>query len=237
LLFWTRFFLTQVDPAVPLLLALPLEADWLDVTAGEPESHEFFCLRASPKAVPMVSEVPYKLDDAFRAKAKAFLDGFQRGQTTAADLPPGAVPEFHAPAPARRGWLKWFGVCVVVGLGAVATVLLLPKAGQPLAKVNPSGAVSEAAKPAAVSTSPPAASVPTKAEAARATPQVDPAAEAAGVAEEKKKSEGRCRSSRERKRPPKSRGCPPRQGKRGRGPKRNAAARGRRGGGGEKESG
>jgi hypothetical protein len=39
LLFWTRFFLTQVDDSVPLLLTLPLEADWVDVTVGEPGSH------------------------------------------------------------------------------------------------------------------------------------------------------------------------------------------------------
>ena len=87
LLFWTRFFLTQVDPSVPLLLALPLEANWLDVTVGEPESHEFFCLRASPKAVPLVSEVPYTLDDAFRSGVTTFLERFQRGDTKAADLP------------------------------------------------------------------------------------------------------------------------------------------------------
>jgi formylglycine-generating enzyme required for sulfatase activity len=189
LLFWTRFFLTQVDPAVPLLLTLPLEADWVDVTAGDPESHEFFCLRASPKAVPMVSEVPYKLDDVFRAKAKAFLAGFQRGETTAADLQPAAVPELHAPAPARRGWFKWFIVCVLVGVAAVATVLLLPKAGQPQAKVSPPNAAAEAAKPPSVSTSTPAAPGPAKAESVRAQEQKDAAAEAARLAEEKKKSE------------------------------------------------
>ena len=55
LLFWSRFFLVYLDASVPLLLTLPLETNWVDVTAGEPESHEMFCLRATPKAVPLVS--------------------------------------------------------------------------------------------------------------------------------------------------------------------------------------
>jgi hypothetical protein len=48
-------FLPHVDSSVPLLLTMPLKR-WLDVTAGEPESHEFFAC-ASPAAVPMVSEM------------------------------------------------------------------------------------------------------------------------------------------------------------------------------------
>src|SRR4029077_4730239 len=80
-LFWTRFFQAHIDPSVPLLLTLPLEGGWMDVMAGEPESQDFFFLRAWPRAVPMVSEVPYKFDEPFRAKATAFLEDFQRGAT------------------------------------------------------------------------------------------------------------------------------------------------------------
>src|SRR5579859_824195 len=69
MLFWSRFFLVHVDSSVPLLLTMPIDSDWVDVTLGEPESHEFFCLRATPKAVPLVSEVPYKLEEEFRTKA------------------------------------------------------------------------------------------------------------------------------------------------------------------------
>src|SRR4051794_1571646 len=101
LLFWTRFFHTHVDASVPLLLVLPLDAEWLDATVGEPESHEFFSLRASPRAVPLVSEVPYNLDTTFRTKAGAFLDGFQRGETVSADIPTEPLPALDAPPPAK----------------------------------------------------------------------------------------------------------------------------------------
>jgi formylglycine-generating enzyme required for sulfatase activity len=142
LVFWSRFFLTKVDASVPLLLTLPLEGDWMDVTAGEPESQEFFCLRASPKAVPLVSEVPYTLDDAFRAKATAFLNGFLRGETTAADLQPAAtvVAAGDSDAPAKGGWRKWLAAGAIIIIGAVATMVFLRQDGKQQAKVDASDA-------------------------------------------------------------------------------------------------
>ena len=196
LLFWTRFFLTHVDASVPLLLTLPLEAGWVDVTVGEPESHEFFCLRASPKAVPLVSEVPYQLDDAFSTKAAAFLAGFKRGETKAADLQPSAAPASGSPAPAKGGWSKWFGVGAVVIMGAVAAVLLLPKGSKELARKTPPGTKPEVAKPTAmlvtraeVAPSATPAADPAKTEAARAKARMAAQAEVARLAEEKKKSD------------------------------------------------
>jgi formylglycine-generating enzyme required for sulfatase activity len=206
LLFWTRFFLTQVDASVPLLMTLPLDAGWVDVTVGEPESHEFFCLRASPKAVPLVSEVPYQLDDAFRAKAMAFLDGFKRGETAAADLRPAAAPAIESPAPAKGGWMKWLGVGGVAIIGVVAVKLLLPKDGKEMAATTPSGtspvvakldvtkpeitkpAVKPEVKPVAKVDAAPAAD-PAKTEAALAKVRKDAQVEAARLAEEKRKSD------------------------------------------------
>ena len=128
LLFWTRLFFVFVDQSVPLLLTLPLESEWLDVTVGEPESHEMFCLRATPKAVPLVSEVPYKLDDGFRAKANSFLQSFQRGEPIQLpDLKP-APEQMPNAAPSSKGrWLKWLGVGLILILGAVAAVFYAPR--------------------------------------------------------------------------------------------------------------
>jgi hypothetical protein len=117
---WNRFFLSQVDPAVPVLLTLPLEEPWLDATLGEPASHEFFCLRASPKAVPLASEVPYSLDDAFRAKARAYLDTLRLNDGSAKAQNP-VVPGPWAPSKAestKPRFFRWFGVIVAL-LGIV----------------------------------------------------------------------------------------------------------------------
>jgi len=198
LLFWTRFFMTQVDPSVPLLLTLPLEANWLDVTVGEPESHEFFCLRASPKAVPLVSEVPYTMDDAFRSGATTFLQRFQHGETKAAELPaPATDPPFATPAPAKSGWRKWLGVGLFVIFAGVAAFLLLPKGGQNQKTTDSPGTNAESSRPRAnpsASTSPPqkieAAKTETpKSDVPKEQPRNDPAAEAARISQEKKNSD------------------------------------------------
>lgn len=119
LLFWTRFFLVFVDPAVPLLMTLPLDGNLIDITAGEPESREFFCLQASPKAVPVVSEIPYNLDENFRANALSFLKAFQQGATVRPDL--GSA---ISTARGKGGVLKWLGLGLVLLLCALGAYLV-----------------------------------------------------------------------------------------------------------------
>lgn len=65
---WSGALATRVDPYFPALFILPLGADWLDVIVGELSGPELFCLRASSRLVPPVSEIPYTIepDQAFR---------------------------------------------------------------------------------------------------------------------------------------------------------------------------
>ncbi len=65
---WSAALSTRVDPYFPALFILPLQADWLDVIVGDLSGSELFCLRASSKLVPPVSEIPYTIepDQAFR---------------------------------------------------------------------------------------------------------------------------------------------------------------------------
>ena len=197
LLFWTRFFQTQIEASVPLLLTLPLEANWLDVTVGEPESNEFFCLRASPKAVPMASEVPYKLDDAFRGKATAFLQGFQRGETKAADLQPAPLTTLPTGTPPKSGWRKWLGMGVILIIGGVAAMMLLPKSNKQEPKSNSPEAKTDStpkSDPAKSPSAPVTAPVPqvddaAKLEAAKAKARLEAEAEATRLQEQKKEAD------------------------------------------------
>src|SRR6266542_123450 len=121
---WANFFVTQVDPLTPTLLTVPLEEPWIDVTLGEPTSQELFCLRATPKAMPLASEVPYNLSEEFRARCRSVLAALESGR------PPGsflAGGDASAPAPSgqassRNRFLKWFGggaaVFLTAALGA-----------------------------------------------------------------------------------------------------------------------
>ncbi len=180
LLFWTRFFLVYIDGSVPLLLTLPLEADWVDVTAGEPESHEMFCLRATPKAVPMVSEVPYTLDTEFRSNAASFLQSFQRGETRRIELKSAPAPVADPGSPAKGGWLKWLGVGAVV-VAAVAAVMLFFGQSPDRHSGGPATITQRA--------SPPGTTEVARAETQGAKLKMDGQAEADRLAEEKKRAE------------------------------------------------
>jgi formylglycine-generating enzyme required for sulfatase activity len=193
LLFWTRFLLTQVDASVPLLLTLPLEANWLDATAGEPESHEFFCLRASPKAVPLVSEVPYSFDTAFREGATTFLTRFEHGETKPADLPsPATEPPILPAGAAKGGWRKWLGAGLFLIFAAIAAFILLPKGGQKAAGSSATNVDSStlASVPSATSSAAPAVVTghveTAKVDAAKEKARNDAVADAVRLAEEKK---------------------------------------------------
>ncbi len=61
LLLWAEFFRVAVSAASPLLLLARAGVDWLDVIIGEPTSDDFFCLQASPTALPLASKIPYEL--------------------------------------------------------------------------------------------------------------------------------------------------------------------------------
>ena len=64
--FWTHFLESQFGTGVPILLALPVERQWLDATAGEPTDRDFYSLRVTPEVLAIASEVPYDIDDEFR---------------------------------------------------------------------------------------------------------------------------------------------------------------------------
>lgn len=148
---WLRFFNEQVDPAVPVLLVTPVDADWIDVTLGEPTAQECFSLRATTKKVPLVTEVPYNLDAAFRQRARSFMAGFQRGvpQPDAEALPdPETTTFFTKPGAGRPKWLKWLG-------GGVGLLILL---GIAAVLLKPAGSEDAASSPRNVAESPSAAS-------------------------------------------------------------------------------
>jgi len=71
LLAWCQFLYSEIERDAPILLLLPLGADWLDAIVGCPSKEEFYCLRATPKAMAITSDVPYGISDQFRQQAKA----------------------------------------------------------------------------------------------------------------------------------------------------------------------
>lgn len=111
LLLWSRFFLSRIDPAVPLMLIAPLEEAWIDAILGEPTPQEVFCLRAGTKALPLATEVPYTMDDAFRRQAHSALDLFQASSNSLDPTGAGEREGFSTSTIgyAKQKLMKWFG--------------------------------------------------------------------------------------------------------------------------------
>jgi hypothetical protein len=99
---WITFLATQLDPAVPMLGLLPAGEAWLDVIVGEPVATDFFLLRATAAAVPVVTGIPYELSP----------ESAEQDHTLLAPLARGQMPEFsalnHQPAAVNRdAAAKW----------------------------------------------------------------------------------------------------------------------------------
>jgi hypothetical protein len=102
LLLWTRFLFLCVDPPVPFLLAVSPGQQWLDATVGKPSTEEFFCLRATPRAFPLATEVPYELDEKVKGQTLALLTQLQSGT--------GTVPVSRPLRAEDSGGGGWFSV-------------------------------------------------------------------------------------------------------------------------------
>ncbi len=109
LLLWTRFLNTHLDRTVPLFLAASPATQWVDVVVGEPSSHDFFGLRATPAALPLVTEIPYEITEPFRVQCREALARFQAGQ---GEFVLGQSDSNEAASGKDGGWIsvtqRWF---------------------------------------------------------------------------------------------------------------------------------
>jgi Sulfatase-modifying factor enzyme 1 len=121
---WRRFFSARIERSVPLLLLLSPGEGWVDAILGEPSTQEFFCLRAKPAVLPLVTEVPYELTETFKTRARALLADFQSGKPVVASAAEAAS------ASGSGGWIsitqRWFkgkGSKLFLGVGLGAAIL------------------------------------------------------------------------------------------------------------------
>ena len=83
---WLSFLATQIDPAVPLLGVIPHGQRWLDVFVGEPAAEDFFALKANLEAVPLVTEIPYQIDEDVIAVLPRILSDLSQGRLPSASI-------------------------------------------------------------------------------------------------------------------------------------------------------
>jgi formylglycine-generating enzyme required for sulfatase activity len=98
ILLWSAFFRSALPDAVPILLMVRAGGEWLDVIIGEPAADDFFCLQASPKALPMATEIPYDLAPDLAVRLQEVEARFLGAPLPKASAPP-PPPPVTAPRP------------------------------------------------------------------------------------------------------------------------------------------
>jgi hypothetical protein len=76
LAFWTRFLDAQLRTGIPVLLVLPLEESWVDVTCGEPRPRDLYSLRATPQIVKLASEAD-GIPGEFRSASNHLIEAIE----------------------------------------------------------------------------------------------------------------------------------------------------------------
>lgn len=119
---WAEFFQCALPPNVSVLLISREGADWIDVINGEPAKDDYFCLQASPAAIPFATQIPYELPPESLARLKDLENKF----LDLANVPPALTLPATAATPASRGRKSWLGFVVVgILLASFAGWLLL----------------------------------------------------------------------------------------------------------------
>jgi len=78
-LLWVNFILGRLGKGTAVLVLMPVGESWMDIVVGKPTSAELYCTRASLKAIPLASSVPYNIDPGFSERINSLLRGASQG--------------------------------------------------------------------------------------------------------------------------------------------------------------
>jgi len=83
--FWEHFLATQIDPAAPVFFSMPEGQYWVDAIVGEPAPADLFCLRCSPRVIPLSNDSEVKVTPAISAETQSLLDHLKAGTAPGGD--------------------------------------------------------------------------------------------------------------------------------------------------------
>jgi hypothetical protein len=99
---WVEFLAALLSPSTSLLAIQPIGQPWLDVIVGEPTPDDLFCMMATPKRVPLTSDIPHKMDEEFVRRANRQIEQNRRPAPDAPGAPGAAgtpnLPDSPVPA-------------------------------------------------------------------------------------------------------------------------------------------
>jgi hypothetical protein len=74
---WLDMLLSLLDPASPIVMVLGRERPWMDILVGEPTPEQWFCLKARTSVIPLSTDIPYTLGDAFQRWAHGWIESWR----------------------------------------------------------------------------------------------------------------------------------------------------------------
>lgn len=148
---WSGFVQGVLPGPASFVVIYPLGASWVDLIVGEPDTADFFCVRAKPAKLPLTTEIPYTLAPAFVEKGRELIEALRsRAQSAGEPMKSGMIPQQGpaagttppAVAPSRipgeglsgsstKIWLVAAVVAAVVLVAAVGVYLMRGSLPQP----------------------------------------------------------------------------------------------------------
>lgn len=74
-LLWSSLLLSKFGMMTSILVLVPPMDKWIDIIVGQPTELQLYCLRASPKVIPLTSSIPYNIDPEFIVHANRLIQG------------------------------------------------------------------------------------------------------------------------------------------------------------------
>lgn len=118
---WLAVLLAQAQPGAAYLLIAPegldagLSPRWVDLVVGEPQTAHLHCLCASPAALPLVSEVPYSLEQPFMSRIAEFIA--YAGRVRRIEVRAPAPKSSSIFGPKVRSWSAMLAVAAAMAAG------------------------------------------------------------------------------------------------------------------------
>ncbi len=78
---WLGFLAGYIGPSTPCMVLVAPELAWVDLLVGPIGASQMFVMRASQERIPLVSQIPYSLDEAFTARAADLVARSIRGHS------------------------------------------------------------------------------------------------------------------------------------------------------------
>jgi len=122
---WLRFASERFAPSTPVMAIAPASERWVDLLVGAADTSRLACLRTGTEVTPVVTQIPYTIDEAFAAEADAWIERASSGGSAPSERRREGRPAGRATGASGLGRGKLVVVAAGIGLAVLLLVSLL----------------------------------------------------------------------------------------------------------------